>query len=104
MSETPKLHIKQRAIVTNENGVWKGRYSGEDWSVAAGSVQEVTALLAAKRDELHQDPERQARLVGLAQRAIAGEHIEDGFEAEYLDARSYDDLMIARMEQQFIDA
>ncbi|WP_068274719.1 hypothetical protein [Aldersonia kunmingensis] len=103
MSETSRLHIKQRAIVTNEDGVWKGRYTGEDWSVAAESIEAVMALLTAKHAEMHRDPEVQARLVGLAERAIAGEHIEDGFEAEYLNERSYDDMIIERMEKQFAD-
>lgn len=103
MGETPKLHITQRAIVTNDNGRWKGRYTGEDWWVTAESIEAALALLAEKHEEMHRDPEVQARLIGLAERAIAGEHVEDGFEAEYIDERSYDDRMIALMEEQFTD-
>lgn len=33
----PKLHVTQHAIFTESNGVWTGRYGGEDWSVTAGS-------------------------------------------------------------------
>ena len=99
----PKLHVTQHAILTESNGVWTGRYGGEDWSVTAGSKEEALELMVQKLEEVDGDYERDKRLVKLAERVIAGTHTEEGFEAEYISEIAYEDRMIELMETQFDD-
>ncbi|MDV2476118.1 hypothetical protein ACFWDA_13540 [Rhodococcus zopfii] len=102
MNEKPtKLHVTQHAILTDDNGVWTGRYGGEDWSVTAESKEAVRALLVEKMEQAMSNPEWNARIIELAQRSIAGESSEEGFEAEHIGEKSYDDRMIELMETRF---
>ncbi|MFZ2242800.1 MAG: hypothetical protein WAV90_25150 [Gordonia amarae] len=99
----PKLHVTQHAILTESNGVWTGRYGGEDWSVTAGSKEEALKLMVQKLEQVSDDYDRDERLVDLAERIIAGTHTEEGFEAEYISDTYYEDRMIEIMEAQFDD-
>ncbi len=89
------------SVFTDQNGVWTGRYGGEDWSVTAESKEAVMALLVEKMEQAMNNPEWNARINELAPRSIAGESAEEGFEAEYTGEKSYDDRMIELMETRF---
>lgn len=96
----PKLHVTQHAILSNENGVWTGRYGGEDWLVTADSKEAVLALLVETMGQVMSEPEWNGRIVELAQRVMAGETVE-GFEAECIGENSFDGRIITSMETQF---
>ena len=101
MEEKPKLHVTQHAILTESDGVWTGRYAGEDWSVTADSKEIVLARLVEKFTEILDAPGRHGRIIEMAERAASGERVEDGFEAEYIGTGAYDDRMIGLMEAEF---
>lgn len=58
------------------------------------------ALLIKTMQRAMSTPEWNAQTIELAQRSIAGKSVE-GFEAEYIGEKSYEDRMIALMETQF---
>ena len=63
MDARPRLHVTQRAILTeDDNGVWTGRYGGEKWSVTADSEEHALQRLREKLESLLDDDERTARL------------------------------------------
>ncbi|MEO9329077.1 hypothetical protein ABFT43_14325 [Gordonia sp. B21] len=101
MTGNKMLHVVQHAILTCENGVWTGRYGGEDWSVTADSHEEVLERMVGTLRRLGDDDEHRWRIVALAEAVAAGERTEEGFEARFIDRASYEARIIEAMESQF---
>ncbi|WP_168698502.1 hypothetical protein [Gordonia paraffinivorans] len=101
MTENRVLHVIQHAILTCEDGVWTGRYGGEDWSVIAGSHDEVLEQMVETLHRLGDDDEHRWRIISPAEAVAAGERTEEGFEARFIDRESYENRVIEAMESQF---
>ena len=102
MDARPRLHVTQRAILTeDDNGVWTGRYGGENWSVTADSEEDALQRLREKLESLLDDDERTARIIALGEQAAQGRYTEEGFEARFINQEAYEDRMIEAMETDF---
>lgn len=99
MNEPPRLHVTQRAILTeDDNGVWTGRYGGEDWSVTADSKEGALERLRNTLESKLDDEDRHARIIALGEQTAAGDHTEEGFDAQFISREAYEDRMIDTME------
>ncbi|MFE0750686.1 hypothetical protein [Gordonia sp. NPDC058843] len=104
MDERPRLHVTQRAIITEDaDGVWTGRYGGEDWCVTAESQEGALERLREKLETLLDDEGRHARIISLGEQTAAGDHTEEGFDARFIGEQAYDDRMIETMQTHFDD-
>lgn len=102
MDARPRLHVTQRAILTeDDNGAWTGRYGGENWFVTADSEEDALQRLREKLESLLDDDERTARIIALGEQAAQGSYTEEGFEARLINQEAYEDRMIEALETDF---
>ena len=91
--------MTQRAILAeDDNGDWTGRYGGGGWSVTADSRGGALERLRSKLESLLDDEDRHARIITLGEQTAAGDHTEEGFDAQFISREAYEDRMIDTME------
>ncbi|MFI8774082.1 hypothetical protein ACIGKQ_18190 [Gordonia sp. NPDC062954] len=49
------------------------------------------------------DEDRHARIIALGEQTAAGDHAEEGFDAQFISQEAYDGRMIETMETHFDD-
>ena len=102
MDARPRLHVTQRAILTeDDNGVWMGRYGGENWSVTADSEETLSSVCAKSSNPSSTTTSAPHASSPSGSRPAQGSYTEEGFEARLISQEAYEDRMIEAIETYF---